>query len=184
MKGLFCCFPSDYLYNFTVYGLKEQQLFSSPAAAASYAASSKHHNYHRANLAQYIDPSLLHSMSPNEIFQAYWLFAQQPEPLRPLAPDYLTLYQQSYRYAEGMARLEAPPSSPHAALPKQRFRFSKYSMISSMNEYSSEQLENGVFLALCRVLIVKQKTVQTIISDADIVEAMEQGYDAIFSAKK
>lgn len=57
-------------------------------------------------------------------------------------------------------------------------------MISLMNEYTSEQLENGVFLALCRVLIVKQKNIQTMISDTDILEAVEQGYDAIFSSMK
>lgn len=185
MKGLFCCFPSDLIYNFSVYGVKHQHLFSSSKAAASYASASKQRDYQRANLLQYIDSSLLHSMTPADMFQAHWLFAQQPEPLRPLATDYIPLYQQSYRYAERTANIDSVPSgSCKSSCQNQRFRFSKYSMISLMNEYTSEQLENGVFLALCRVLIVKQKNIQTMISDTDILEAVEQGYDAIFSSMK
>lgn len=166
MKGLFCCFPSEYLYNFSVFGIKHQHF-------PEHMGSSRPP---KSPLAQYIDPEQLFPMTPQEIFRPFWLFANQPEPLFPLSPEYVDLYQRSNHFAEKLA-------SPSTSLPRLKLRFSKYSMISSINDYSSSQLENGIFLALCRVLIIKQKTITNAITDAEVTEAMLQGYDALFSSK-
>ena len=62
------------------------------------------------------------------------------------------------------------------------FRFSRYSTISNLPEMSSSKLEGGVFLALCRVLVVQQLTVNTSIEDADIMAGLQQGCDCVYSS--
>jgi hypothetical protein len=167
MKGLFCCLPTEEFYHFSVYGLKDQQVFANTSRKLSSRYQSK-----------FIDYSSIHPLHPDQIFSSYWLFARQ-EPLLPLPTELHSIHQNAGQYAKRKA--ESPTNS---SSPRPIFRFSKYSMISSLNTYSPEQLENGVILALCRVLIIKQKTITTLISDEDIQEALEGGYDAVFSSFK
>lgn len=70
---------------------------------------------------------------------------------------------------------KASRSAPHV------FRFSRYSTISNLQDLSGETLQGGVFLALCRVLVVQQLTVANPIVDADIMAALQQGCDCIYS---
>lgn len=51
-----------------------------------------------------------------------------------------------------------------------------------MMSYSEPQLQQGLCLALCRVMIVRVKTINTFIEDLDISAAFQQGYDAIYSS--
>jgi hypothetical protein len=65
---------------------------------------------------------------------------------------------------------------------RHHMRFSRYSTMSSAQNFTSDQLEQGVFLSLCRVLIVHQRTINTVISPADIQDAISQNYDALYSS--
>jgi hypothetical protein len=67
-------------------------------------------------------------------------------------------------------------STPHI------HRFSRYSTISNLRDMSREAPEGGVFLALCRVLVVQQHTISTTIEDADIMAGLQQGCDCIYSS--
>ena len=107
------------------------------------------------------------------VFSTPWIFADS-DPLRPLSEE----LQDVHNIAGAAAKLALRPAEkPHV-------RFSKFSTISSVANYSEKQLEKGVLLALCRVLIVKQHTISKFIEDKDIVEAAAQGYDAVFSSLK
>ena len=66
--------------------------------------------------------------------------------------------------------------------PPLELRFSRYSSISNIKEFSQDDLEGGVFLALCRVLILNQKTVEGEITAADVDDAMRLHFDAIYSS--
>jgi hypothetical protein len=64
-------------------------------------------------------------------------------------------------------------------------RFSRYSSLSpsSRSQFSEEELEQGIFLALCRVIVLQQKTIATHhISESDIAEAIKLNYDTIYSS--
>jgi hypothetical protein len=169
MKGLFCCFPSEYLSHFSVYGIKDQLL------------SSKHPTLRSSALSQFVDSSSRTVLKEKEIFQSSWLFAKgagSTSSLLPLSLDYLQIHQQSGQYARNHSNLEKQ------RLKRPIFRFSKYSLLSSLNSYTNEQIENGIFLSLCRVLIIKQKNISSLISEQEIEEAVSQGYDALFSTIK
>lgn len=107
------------------------------------------------------------------IFSPPWLFTDKT-PLVPL-PDELA---QVHSISGAAQKLSC------RNIQKPFVRFSKYSSISSLTSYNDQQHEKGVFLALCRVLINKQISIEGIIEDRDIVEASMNGYDAIFSNSK
>ena len=65
---------------------------------------------------------------------------------------------------------------------RQHLTFSRYSTMSSVQGFNADQLEQGVFLALCRVLIVHQRTISTAITPAEVAEAAAQNYDALYSS--
>jgi hypothetical protein len=159
MKGLFCCFPGEFAYPFSVSGIKDQQLFASPQKQSAFSQFRSFSN----------------SSQPTEqqIFSSYWLFANS-NPLLPLPEELLAIQKRASQYAKKLATINSSSAKPI-------YRFSKYSMISTLNSYSAEQLENGVMLALCRVLIIKLKTVSAMITDEDIEDALAHGCDAIFS---
>lgn len=60
-------------------------------------------------------------------------------------------------------------------------RFSRFSSVSQIKEYDPEELQNGVFLSLCRVLILHQRSVVGPITDTDIQEALAMNYDSVYS---
>lgn len=64
-------------------------------------------------------------------------------------------------------------------------KFSRYSTMSALESFNKEDIDNGIFLGLCRVLVVNQHTVATdIISDMDISEAIQKGCDCIYSSSR
>ena len=107
-----------------------------------------------------------------DIFLTPWIFADKA-PLRPLNEE----LQDVHNIAGAAAKLALRSSSE-----KPIMRFSKYSTISTIASYSKKQLEKGVLLSLCRVLIVKQQTINKYIEDSDIISAVEQGYDTLYSS--
>ena len=71
-------------------------------------------------------------------------------------------------------------STPNANL---ILRFSRLSLISTMSNYTSEDAEKGVFLALCRVLTVRQKNIEGKITDESIQQARLDDIDSIYSSE-
>ena len=64
-------------------------------------------------------------------------------------------------------------------------RFSRYSTMSNLQSFNQDEIDNGVFLGLCRVLVVNQYSVSTdIITDVDISKAIEKGHDCIYSSSR
>jgi hypothetical protein len=114
--------------------------------------------------------ALLTQYRQTQAFSGSWLFAKG-EPLRPLSDD----LQDIHNIAGAASKLANRNTE------KQQIRFSRYSTISTIANYSDKQLEKGLLLALCRVLIVKQKTIEGIVTNAHIVDATTSGYDAIWS---
>ncbi len=177
IKGLFCCLPPEHFYSFSVFGLHAQAL--------PYKSN--------ANLQQLA----------GELFSTAWFHSEPPAGLA------VSLRQNrdiagALRVAGTAARLsvqrhavmeptpgqdknnDRPKATVQAqAQPQQHIlRFSRYSTISNLRHLSQAALEGGVFLALCRVLVVQQLTVNTPITDADIMAGLQQGCDCIFSSAK
>lgn len=124
-------------------------------------------------IAEQALPDRLHDKAEKDksIFTTPWVFASS-QPLRPLSEE----LQDVHNIAGAAKKLALRPHE------RPVIRFSKFSTISSIANYSSKQLEKGVLLALCRVLIVKQQTITTAIEDQDILEAANLGYDALYSS--
>lgn len=114
------------------------------------------------------DPAL------KECFRTPWIFCNKEQPLAPIPSELRTTLHEA-----GFASrcLRAATASTRPVL-----RFSKYSTLSTMMSYSEPQLQQGLCLALCRVMIVRVKTINTFIEDLDISAAFQQGYDAIYSS--
>lgn len=119
-----------------------------------------------------VQSSLLKQKS-NSTLSSSWLFANGT-PLLPLPDD----LQNVYNIAGAAQKLV------NRCVERPHIRFSRFSTISSVAHYSEKQIEKGVILALCRVLIVKQKIVTGFVEDSSIVDAHMNGYDAIMSSLK
>jgi hypothetical protein len=63
-------------------------------------------------------------------------------------------------------------------------RFSRFSSVSHIKDFDADELHNGVFLSLCRVLILHQRTVTGPIEDSDIQEALAMNYDTLYSTTR
>lgn len=153
VKGLFCCLSEEQFYRVSAFGLYAQRL---PAGCRSSAPS-----------ADVVAPS---------IFSTAWFCV--PPPLGvPVNGDVASVSKVS-----GTARrLATAPPQPSRRTDGGVLRFSRYSTMSSTADLDSDQLERGVFLSLCRVLIVHQRTVSGPITEADIVEASVGNFDAVYS---
>lgn len=175
IKGLFCCLPLEHFYSFSVFGLHAQAL--------PYKAN--------ANLQQL----------GGELFSTAW-FHSEPPPgiavslrqnkdvagaLRVAGTAARLAVQRSATMAGGAPGVDkhGRPAHQHQPQPQQHIlRFSRYSTISNLRDLSKQTLEGGVFLALCRVLVVQQHTVSTTIQDADIMAGLQQGCDCVYSSAK
>lgn len=108
-----------------------------------------------------------------DCFRTPWIFCNQDTPLAPIPSE---LRQALHNAGLATRNIQAAPSQ------RPVLRFSKYSTLSTMLSYSEPQLRQGLCLALCRVLIVRVKTIPTFIEDFDISSAFQQGYDAVYSS--
>jgi len=61
-------------------------------------------------------------------------------------------------------------------------KFSRSSTPSGLTKLSSSDLEEGCFVTLCRVLISKYRTITGTITDSDVMESINLGYDSIYSS--
>eukprot|EP01032_Pedospumella_encystans_P017603 gene17603-20052_t len=170
IKGLFCCLPPEHFCSFSVFGLHAQAL--------PYKAN--------ANLQQLA----------GELFSTAWFHSEPPVGLAVslrqnkdiagalrVAGTAARLSVQRHAVMEPTAGKDRTKAPPPQAQPQQHIlRFSRYSTISNLRHLSQASLEGGVFLALCRVLVVQQLTVNTPIGDADIMAGLQQGCDCIFSS--
>lgn len=113
-----------------------------------------------------------HSLEAQDrIFGTPWVFAN-PTPLLPLSEELASTYSITGTASKLAKRFGSGPL----------LRFCKLSTISSVAMFSEEVREKGVFLSLCRVLIDRPKTIAGHIEDVDIVDAMREGYDAVYSS--
>jgi hypothetical protein len=67
---------------------------------------------------------------------------------------------------------------------KFQLRFSRFSTITNMKKFTKNQIEKGVFIALCRVLIINQKIINVPINDIDIIDAANNNFDCLYSTVK
>lgn len=120
---------------------------------------------------QWLPNGNIHSIDANKhVFGAPWVFASA-SPLVPLNPELLAAHSISGAAAKLSRRRSGGPM----------LRFGRFSSISTITACTEEEREHGLFLSLCRVLVNKQKVVTGFIEESDILEALEQGYDAVFS---
>lgn len=114
----------------------------------------------------------LHSIA-DDLFSTAWFHAEPPNGL-PVNTEVLN----TLKVAGSASRLcvQRPKKKPEPLW------FSRYSNLTSLDYFKDDELNNGVFLALCRALIVQQKTIAKKIDSDDIVVAMQENYDCLFSS--
>ena len=129
------------------------------------------------------------SQLAGEVFSTAWFHAEPPAGVA-VSLRQNTAVANALRVAGTAAKLAvqrvAPINSSSTPKPSKSaphiYRFSRYSTISNLRGLGREALEGGVFLALCRVLVVQQHTVAGAIQDADILTGLQQGCDCIYSS--
>lgn len=166
MKGLFCCMPIENIYRFAVYGLREQFL---PIPANSPHKSPKNQ---RKGASQGNENMTEDDAAVRDYFNTPWIFCNDDNPLVTLPSNLQRTLQQAGHAWKTIQKSVARPV----------LRFSKYSTISTMTSYPESQTQSGICLALCRVLMVRIKTINTYVDDLDITASLQQGYDAIYSS--
>jgi hypothetical protein len=161
MKGLFCCMPIQNIYRFSVFGLQEQLL---PSPNPSSLKQREEQLQEQQHILQ-------------EYFSIPW-FLSNKTPLAPIPLNVATFFKE---HGSALQTILQHQQSP--LLSKPLLRFSKYSTVSTLLHFNDQQLQSGLSLALCRVLIVRLKTITNkFIEDIDIQQAIQQGYDAIYSS--
>jgi hypothetical protein len=71
-------------------------------------------------------------------------------------------------------------TSPNSADISPMLRFSRQCTLSSLQALPKMDLEEGVLISLCRVLVSRLRTMASLPSPTDIGESLRAGYDAIF----
>jgi hypothetical protein len=191
IKGLFCCLPQEQFYSFSVFGLHAQvvpfkaahnlqqlagELFSTawfhsePPKHSTAAAARKGHPSASASA---VSGSAAGGGYPTSL-AAEIAHAMQ---FAGTASRLATQRKANLSDPHGGAPDASKPGAPHI------YRFSRYSTISNMQSIGREQLEHGVFLALCRVLVVQQLTVASAIEEADIMAGLQKGCDCVYSSE-
>ena len=160
VKGLFCHIPKDLLFSFCTYGLHIQQV---PAV----------HD-------QLIPDDL------NSIFQLPWFCAKPPSYLKMDSKllSFSTFLDKNINSSK--KRNDSTPNSMTGRLASKRvtdfrLRFSRHSTPKGIGSCSKEELEEGIFISLCRVLLYRVSTINDDIDDNDIEAALKHGCDAVYS---
>eukprot|EP00601_Ochromonadales_sp_CCMP2298_P030354 CAMPEP_0173331666 /NCGR_PEP_ID=MMETSP1144-20121109/3921_1 /TAXON_ID=483371 /ORGANISM="non described non described, Strain CCMP2298" /LENGTH=441 /DNA_ID=CAMNT_0014276459 /DNA_START=93 /DNA_END=1416 /DNA_ORIENTATION=- len=112
-----------------------------------------------------------------ELFRTAWFHSEPPAGF-----PVLREVMQTLQVAGTASRLAAKAVRQKVDGKVPGVRFSRYSTISSMAGMGQADLEGGVFLSLCRVLVTQQHTVEGDIRTADIAEALRQGCDCVYSS--
>eukprot|EP01039_Chlorochromonas_danica_P005261 gene5261-5795_t len=116
------------------------------------------------------------SLPTDSLLSLPWVFLS-PTPLLPLRAD----LQAAYSNAGTAARIAA-----ERPCKLERWRFSRFSSLSDLIHQSEESLQKGVFLCLCRVLLVRQKTLAAgeRLSERAALQAASEGYDSLYSPEE
>ena len=77
--------------------------------------------------------------------------------------------------------IDASGLSSGSTTPSPLLRFSRCSTPSDLAGFSRADLGEGVFLALCRVLVTRLRTVSGPITSIDVEDALKLRYDAVYS---
>lgn len=161
VKGLFCHIPKDLLFSFCTYGLNIQQV---PGP----------HD-------QPIPDDL------NNIFQLPWFCARPPSHLK-LDAKFLSCNMFFDKNTNNISkkRKDTTPNSMTRHLASKRasdfrLRFSRHSTPKGIGACSKDELEEGIFISLCRVLLYRVSTINDDIDDSDIEAALKHGCDAVYS---
>lgn len=137
---------------------------------------------------------------PN-LFQVSWLWADQETESNSIDSEnnsennkgrlIAALQGKSHRYAEEMTHKsveafdnmrEQPIGNKSSQNPHCSYlKFSRSSTPSGMEMLDNANMEEGCYIALCRVLISKQHTTNELLSDELIAESVSMGFDTIYS---
>ena len=196
IKGLFCCLPLEQFYSFSVFGLYAQSVPFKAATNLSQMAGElfstawfhteppSHHGggdggaddgvvvggnkrgKHNGNSKVAVSAEVAHAL-------------QVAGTASKLAVQRNSGANNTTSNSSGSnSKSSNNNNKPHL------FRFSRYSSISNLQAMSGAALEGGVFLALCRVLVVQQLTVTAHsgpIEEQDIMTGLQQGCDCVYS---
>lgn len=181
VKGLFCIIPEGALQAFMAFGLHAQA--SSLELPALYSRQRAAHGLEM--MRKKVDSGL-----PN-LFQISWIWAGVDDDEG--ETEDITGGRGAH-FAENQARegLSAmlgactPPVHGAADYDEAKtcsyLKFSRSSTPSGMDVLSKEHLEEGCFLALCRVLISKCRTINGPVTDAEARDAARADYDCVYSS--
>lgn len=185
VKGLFCAIPKGGLYSFISFGLHAQTSLSSTDSEEPHSSTGK-----KRLAMKNVDEGL-----PN-LFQVSWIWAECED--EESSEGDLTGGRGAH-YAEKLARDSANVLHSHLSSnmdgggPKKSrqnydetrdcsyLKFSRCSTPSGVEMLPRDHMEEGCFIALCRVLISKSRSVAGSITDRDAKEATDMGYDCVYS---
>lgn len=155
VKGLFCIVPKGGLHAFCTFGLhtKSHLVGQSSSAQAAQEATGR-----------------------NDLFQAQWFHTRGALgrfdtrfPAEKLAKESLAYMNRQQSVGdEGSAKLS-------------EMHFSRNCTLSFLRDLPKRDLEEGVFMALCRVLVSRLRTINSLITAQDVREAQKADYDALYS---
>lgn len=161
VKGLFCHIPKDILFSFCTYGLHIQQV-----------------------------PDIHEQPIPDDLtntFQLPWFCARPPSHLK-LDSKLLsvsTFLDKNLNNNSKKRKSNGPNSMTRHLASNQlsdfRLRFSRHSTPKGINACSKDELEEGIFISLCRVLLYRVSTINDDIEVSDIEAALKHGCDAVYS---
>lgn len=159
VKGLFCVVPNGGLHALCAYGLH----------------------------SEYTLDSLSSEMGFDDLFQPPWFRTSQSAVS--LIPDSSrdshfqhTSYSAERLAKEGLQFMQQSGACINVANKKlSLFPFGRLCTLSCLHMLSKKQLAEGVFIALCRVLVSRIRTLNTVISADDVEDAIKAGFDSIYS---
>ena len=167
VKGLFFTVPKGGLEALCVYGLNANSLANGKRAAPG-------------------------AMTFDDLFQAPW-FRSVPDASAAAADDNLTPAHQPNKprqsdavntgySAETVVResISSFTGTADGSIAS-AFQFSRQCTLSSLKALPTKELEEGVYISLCRVLVSKLRTTSNYPTLQDIKDALSAGYDAIYS---
>jgi hypothetical protein len=67
--------------------------------------------------------------------------------------------------------------------PAMQYTFSRQCTLSSLQQFSEKEMEEGVFISLCRVLVSKVRTISTLPTPQDLMDAIEGDFDAVYTTR-
>lgn len=89
-----------------------------------------------------------------------------------------SIMREDHGCGSARAQIESSESAPAY------FLFNKQSTPTLLQSMSAEDLSRGCFLALCRVIVHKVRTIATDFTKDELMDAKRVGYDAVYSLKR